>query len=385
MSASPVQFGYPRALYDPCYVPPTLFHRDKEMRSLLYLFHSSLNHEDQFNLNTYIYGIHGVGKTVFTKYFIKTLKSNYNAKFTSIYLNLGIKSPFENLQLLVELYSQAISGEFIFLQNPERLWSYFHFLRRKAEFPLILILDNVDYLNLQFLEKIVQHSKDLNLSLISISHIPFERCRQKNKRFADQFDPFKLNLYSSSALLDIISQRIALAFPIELDRVISKYIVDIVANFDLYRPSTCISILKTIYQHMIEGNDINPALIRDSSYHLLEFPFQDDLDCLLEFDDAPIDLIYLPLLEKLANFFKNWQNVYISRKKLFSLYKITCDELNLPYHKDQFQKYLENLIFYGFLYPSQFQSAGDENIFFIIIDPNRILDYIDIKFPKPSS
>ncbi|MHA1132199.1 MAG: hypothetical protein ACTSQQ_15545, partial [Candidatus Helarchaeota archaeon] len=108
-------------------------------------------------------------------------------------------------------------------------------------------------------------------------------------------------------------------------------------------------------------------------------------DCLLEFDDAPIDLIYLPLLEKLANFFKNWQNVYISRKKLFSLYKITCDELNLPYHKDQFQKYLENLIFYGFLYPSQFQSAGDENIFFIIIDPNRILDYIDIKFPKPSS
>ena len=117
MSISPSQYGYPRALYDPNYIPPKLLHRNKELKSLLSIFHSSLNPEDQFNINAYIYGIRGVGKTVFSKYFIKLLESNNEENFTNIYLDMAVKSPDENLRLLVEFYAQSCSNKFTFLQN----------------------------------------------------------------------------------------------------------------------------------------------------------------------------------------------------------------------------------------------------------------------------
>jgi hypothetical protein len=382
MSISPSQFGYPRALYDPNYVPPRLLHRDKELNNLFNIFYSSLDPYDQFNVNAYIYGIPGVGKTVFAKYFMDLLKSNTESDFTSIYLDLAIKSPNENLRLLVELYSQFTSNQFTFLKNSERMWSYFHYLRRKTDIPLIIILDNVDYSNQPLYEKIIRYSKTLKLSTIATSQIPFASCKKNSKMIAEQLDPFKLEIYSSSELLDILSQRIAIAFPIELNPTFSKYIIDIVTQFDQYRPSTCINVLKTIYQHLLNGDDINMPLIRDLSIPLLEFPFQDDLNCLLEFNDTSIDLFYLPLMEKLAIYFKNGERVYISQFELFRLYKIACDELSLPYNQDQFYGFVDSMINNGFLYPSQFKTSNHQNLFFMIVNPQRLLDYLEIKFSE---
>ena len=43
----------------------------------------------------------------------------------------------------------------------------------------------------------------------------------------------------------------------------------------------------------------------------------------------------------------------------------------------------EKLIFDGFLYPSQF-NFNEVNRYFIIINPNRLLEYLEIKFLQPS-
>jgi hypothetical protein len=380
MSVTTSPFGYPRALFDPNYIPPELLHRTKELKSLWNLFHSSLNPEDFYNLNAYIDGIHGVGKTVFTRYFVTLLKSKFQGRFTNIYLNLAVKSPHENLRLFVEEYSQLTSREFTYLPDTQRLWSYFHFLRNKTNIPLLLILDNVDRANQSLSDKFIRYSKDLKLSIIATSQIPFSDFRRNSKLASQYLDfPLHLEIYSSSALLDILTQRISLAFPTNLDPNLTKYIVDIVAQFDLYRPSTCINFLKAIYTHSASGRDINPALIRDASMDLVEFPSQGDLKCLIEFDDSPIDLFYLPLLEKLAIYFNNHSHIYIRFKELFQLYRITCDELQLPYNPTQFQKFLDKLLFDGFLYSSQFQ-VNDENSFFMIIDPNLLLEYLEVKY-----
>ena len=378
---SPSPFGYPRALFDPNYIPPKLLHRNKELKNFLNIFNSSLNPEDKFNINAYIYGIRGIGKSVFTKYFLRLLKSHFGEKFTDIYIDMAVKSPNENLRLLVELYSQSISNKFTYLNNPQKLWSYFHFLRNKTEIPLILILDNVNYLNQPLFEKIIRYSKDLKISTIVTSQIPYRTCKKNSNLIAEYLDfPLKLDIYSSSALLDILSQRIALAFPMNIDTTLSQYIVDIVTQFDLYRPSTCITVLKTIYQHLINGEDVHPTLIRNISFHLLEFPFQGDLNSLLQFDDSTIELFYLPLLEKIAIFFKKGKQVYIDSQELFRLYKITCDELLLPYNKNQYQKFIDILVFDGFLYQSGFKSVNDESLFFIMTDPHRLLEYLEIKY-----
>ncbi|MHA1649166.1 MAG: hypothetical protein ACTSYB_03145 [Candidatus Helarchaeota archaeon] len=384
MSISSPEFGYPRALFDPHYIPPKLLHRNKELKLITNLFRSSLEPDDQYLLNAFIHGIRGVGKTVFTNYSINYLKSNSGHQFTSIYLDMSIKSPYENLRLLVELYSQLLSQKYVYLRDSKDLWSYFLYLRNKNTTPLILIFDNVDSSNLELYLKILRIAKSLNLSTIAISQKPPHALKEKLNSLTDQLNlELKLEIYSSSALLDILTQRITLAFPTaRINPTYSRYIVDIVTHFDNFRPSTCIDILKTFYQHFIEGLDITPTLIRDASFHLLEFPFRDDLEFLLWFDDSPINLFYLPLIEKLAIYFKNKENVYISQDELFNLYKLTCDELMSPYNRDQFQQFFDFLLTNGFLYPSQFKLKNKELLFFMILDPDRFLDYLEIKFSK---
>ena len=384
MSISPSQFGYPRALYDPNYVPPKILHRNNELKSLMNIFHSSLNPEDNFNVNAYIYGIRGIGKTVFTKYFIELLKSQTKEIFIPIYLNTAIKSPLENLRLVVELYSQSIGNDFAYFNTSQELWSYFHFLRNKSNLPLILIFDNVNPLNQPLYEKFIRYSKDLRISTIATSQIPYKLRTKESKIIAESLDfPLKLEIYSSSALFDILSQRISIAFPIELEPHLLEYIVDIVTQFDYFRPSTCITVLKSIFQHLIHGNDITPTLIRESCIPLLEFPYQGDLHHLLQLDDSTIELLYLPLLEKIAVYFKNRKNIYITQNELDTLYRITCEELISPYEPEQCRKFIEKLIFDGFLYPSQF-NFNEVNRYFIIINPNRLLEYLEIKFLQPS-
>ncbi len=383
MTSIPVEFGYPRALYDPNYVPPQLLHRTRELHSLTKIFQSSLKPNDEFNLNVYIYGIRGVGKTVFTKFLIEQLKTEIDKNFVTLYLDFAVKSPSENLRLLVENYSQAISKKFTYFTNSKELWSYFQFLRNKSDIPMVLILDNIDLYNQKLYNKIIRFSKSLKLSTIATSPIPFMNLKSTSKGISHQLDfPFELDTYSPAALLDITSQRIALAFPTVLETPLTKYIVDLVTQFDLYRPSTCINILKTIYRHIIVGDDIDTSLILDISTPLVEFPHYDDLDCILEFDDSPIELFYLPLIEKLAIHFKTKETIYITRSDLYRLYQLTCDELTQPYNENQFHQFTDQLIFNGFLYSSQFKSVNGDPLFFMIINPNRILEYIEIKYSE---
>jgi len=377
MMANSSSFGNPRALLDPNYIPPKLLHRTKELNNLWNVFHSCLDPDDCFNVNAYIYGIHGVGKTVLTRYFVNCLKNEFKGRFIDIYLDLALKSPSENLRLTVEAYSHLISKEFTYVSNMQRLWSYFHFLRNKTTIPLILILDNVDTANQSLYNKFIRYSKDLKLSIIAISQISFSNCNKLLSQYLDF--PLHLDIYSSSELLDILTQRISLAFPINLEINLTKYIVDIVTEFDLDRPSTCINFLKTIYQNLMNGQDITPSLIRDFSRDLVEFPYQDDLKCLFDFDEAPIDLFYLPFLEKLAIYFNNPSNIYIDSKDLQMLYRIICEEHDLPYNQSQFQKFLDKLLFNGFLYASKFNS-DNKNSFFMMINPNLLLEYLEVKF-----
>lgn len=371
----------PRALFDPNYVPPELLHRDKELKNLLSIFNSSLDPNDPFSINTYIYGIRGIGKSTLVNYLINVLKSSCEGRFNHIYMNLAIKSPLENLRLLVELFSQLVSKNFTFLSNTQQLWSYFHFLRKKSDIPLILTLDNLNHLNQPLFKKIIRYSKDLNISTIVTSRIPMNNYEKNSKMIAESMDfPQKLNIFTSSALLDILSQRIELAFPVSLEPALSRYIVDIVTQFDHYRPSTCIGILKSLYKHIINGEDISSNLIREASIHLLEFPYQGDLSCLLQFDDSIIDLFYLPLLEKIAIYFKNRAEVYISQNELYKLYKVTCDELFLPYNQNQYKIFIDRLVLDGFLYPSCFKSKENKPIYFMILNPNRLLEYLEIKY-----
>ena len=43
-------------------------------------------------------------------------------------------------------------------------------------------------------------------------------------------------------------------------------------------------------------------------------------------------------------------------------------------------KFVDRLIHDGFLYPSNIHSMVDETLYFIVLNPERILEYLEIKF-----
>ncbi|TFG05843.1 MAG: AAA family ATPase [Promethearchaeota archaeon] len=383
MSVSLPSFGYPRALYDPRYVPPILLHRTKEMNTIFNLFNSSLDLDESFNVNTYIYGIRGVGKTVFIRTVEELLKSKIERTIIPIYFNLETKSPIENLRLLVEEYSNNIGKQFQFLKNAPELWSYFQFLRKDDDTPLIILLDNVHTKNQLFYEKLIRYSNDLHLSTIATSSESLQMYKKQSKTITDQLNfDLQLDIYTPSALLDIVVQRISLAFPFCIDPDFSRFITDIVMKFDLYRPSTCIEILKSLHKNAVNGIDITSELIRDASYHLVEFPYPNELDSLLIFDDSEIDLFCLPLLQKISYFFNRSQSVYISEKQLFTLYKISCDEIEIPYRQTHFQQILDFFLDKSLLYCSHFPSNKNDRQFFLLTHPEFFLTYLETKFSE---
>ncbi|MHA1264134.1 MAG: hypothetical protein ACTSRS_02765 [Candidatus Helarchaeota archaeon] len=386
MAAALNHLRYPRALYDPIYIPPQLLHRSKELNCFFTLFNSSLDPTDQFPLNTLVYGIRGVGKTVFVNYSIRQLKSQSETNFIALYFNLANKTRFENLRLIVEKYSYQLSKHYMYLHNSKELWSYFQFLRKKDDHPLILLLDNVEGRNLTLYEKLICYSNDLQISTIATSSLSTKNSHFCIKNIADQlnFELF-LDIYSPSALHDILLQRINLTLPTLVNSEFSHLITDIVIQHDYYRPSTCIEILKALYESLLKGIDIEPNLIREVSNHLVEFPFSDDLEFLIQFDNSSIDLLSLPLLQKIYLYFKNTNSTYIKRTQLINLYKITCEELEISYRPAHFYKILQTLLNNSFLYNSQFPSNNKEPQFFILLDPETLLIYLESKFPKFSN
>ncbi len=67
----------PRGLFDPHYVPEKLLHREQELETLGGIYHDS--YEDNYGINCLVHGIAGVGRTVFSRYFLtKIVPQNFD-------------------------------------------------------------------------------------------------------------------------------------------------------------------------------------------------------------------------------------------------------------------------------------------------------------------
>jgi len=347
----------PAAIFDPLFIPPELLHREKELRAAEAFVENGIS--SQYPLHIVVAGIHGIGKTVFANYLAEKIKSEYD--FPKIFINMRDPEGRNFLNKIV------YGNSFHFLEK-EGLTNGVH----KDSF-LILVLDDVDPYSSLFC-RFLRKSREKNIIVLASSDSR-SLLRRKHFSFCSHLDfVLKLGIYTPTQLFDITLRRVKLAFPVDVEVEVIRYITDLVCEFDINRPSVSIEILRRLYPLIVSGANITVEDVRVCSHDLL-WILNDDLVVLDALRGMRVESILL--LEKIALYLsRRIKKAYMSFKEVKELYYLLCDEIEDKAAKYLFSECLEELVNSDILLRSSF----NEKYFYLAIPPKLLLNLIDAIF-----
>jgi cell division control protein 6 len=221
------------------YIPTKLPHREEQMRFLTQLFRFSLENPFSISQRVLITGDVGTGKTVLTQRFgtdlVRTAKSR---KVNLQYIHVNCREAKGSLFMIIKRVLTQFEPEFPKRGfAPEELLHTLMDMLDDKNIHLILALDELEHLiriegqtpiyNLTRIQE-ERVGKPIRLSLICILR-ELEYLKQLDKSTIDtlQRNIVKLDKYSSRELIDILKDRVNLAFK---DNAISDEALQLVAD-----------------------------------------------------------------------------------------------------------------------------------------------------------
>ncbi len=349
----------PAAIFDPFFIPPELLHREKELKVAETFVEDGISH--QYPLHIVVTGINGIGKTAFVNYLGEKIKDAYG--FPKVFVNMHDS---ENKKFL----NNIIGGrKFSFIGNEVECISN----EKYKDLFLVLVLDDVDLYSSLF-RKVLRESKKRNIIVLASADAG-TLSRKSFSNLENRLDfILKLGIYTPRQLFDITLQRVKLAFPIEIDIDVIRYITDLVCEFDINRPSVSIEILRRLYPFAASGMEITVEDVRKCSHDLL-WILNDDLVILEALRNMNMQSVLL--LEKMAlHLSRRPKKAYLSFKELRDLYYLLCDEIRDEIAKYMLNECVEELLESEIL----FKSVFNENYFYLTVPPTFILNLIDAIF-----
>ncbi|MHA1917677.1 MAG: hypothetical protein ACTSUV_05125 [Candidatus Ranarchaeia archaeon] len=368
-----------KSIFDPNFIPNKVLHRDEEIEILNSIMLPAF--EENFGVNILITGTQGIGKTVLSNYSMKDSIINMENR-TKSYFPIKINCAYKNeLSICFNLMNRLDNMEKVVCEldniNEEYLWHKITKRVKRIQDKGDNIILQFDEINLSYIEeyqKIMRWSKDNNITTITNGHTKFIENLRKDKQNSNWVDAkIHLRPYSTEELFDIINQRSSLAFSeSQIKKESVSFIVDLVSEFDLTRPSTCIEILKTIYPVVKSGSYVTPDLVRKACSKMDMFDF-DSYELIS--NGVEISRVSLCLASGVSSFFKkNSLESYISLAGLWDRFILKCEEFNEVCNREGFQVALGELQKIGWISPSQ--SKIDQ--YYTLIEPEVIEESLDL-------
>ncbi len=385
-----INYVGPKALFDSNYIPPHLLHRKKEEKSLFSILNDSFS--DKFCLNILYQGIEGIGKKTIVNKVVNdlSLQSKDYMELKKICIDCKDKNLEELIISLLTEITALSNLDFDFnsiLHSTISLWNVFKLVCKRIDFHLILVFNNMEYLEPEIINKFLLLGKYTNITLISTVS---KSIRPVTMDIFSEFDyKKKLNFFSYKELYSILNQRALLSFSHEVDKGLIYYITDLICEQYVPVPGKGIEILRDLYPLLKYKNQL-------SHYELLDI-CQNDFDTFQISDEFSMlnyiseeDILTVIFLDNLSNYFMNFRNYYISFKKLHELYDISCEALEYKKNINEFQRLIKDLLNIGIIKPSKrikikldnhkpYNAINDE-FYFILINPKQLQVIIDTKF-----
>ncbi|UCC18612.1 MAG: hypothetical protein JSV62_10955, partial [Promethearchaeota archaeon] len=271
--------------------------------------------------------------------------------------------------------------------NLPHLWNIFKFVCNKIDSHLLLIFNNIEYLEPELFQKFLQFSKEENITMISTIN---KFSRPGTIDLLSEFDfKHKLNFFTYHELFSILKQRALLSFSYEIDKDLIRYITDLICDQYVPVPGKGIEILRDIYPILKNNKSTN-------NFELLEI-CQNEFDAFQISDEFNIinylseeDILTVIFLDNLSNFFISKMNYYISLNELQELYELSCEALDYTKNYHEFHVLIEEMLIKGLIKSSKrdlyknlnydFLDNITSEFFFTLINPKQIKVIIDTFF-----
>jgi cell division control protein 6 len=335
---------------DISFVPRRLPHRDRELRLLTEFFSFMLQSPEKMSQRVIITGDVGTGKTAVSQRFGADISNEASKRsVNACYVHVNCREYRGSLFLILQHVVSAFHPNF-----PRRGYSAEELLRILMQIldeentHLILTLDEFDSLieredsegvyKLTRLQE-VRQGKPQRLSLICILRNPktIEQL-DLSTRSTLQSNIINLNNYSKQQLMDILNDRVSLAFrPL----TIHEDTVSLVSELALSEGGNArfgIELLWRAGKHAnAEGSEsVTPECVRKAVSGIIPSMRKDDLS-LLNFHEKLF-------LLGIARLFKESQRAYISLAEAEQAYAVACEELDAkPNSHTQLWKYMRSL------------------------------------------
>jgi Cdc6-like AAA superfamily ATPase len=363
-NANMLKYIGPKALFDTNFIPPTFVAREKQANLLQGVVMDAI--EDKYATNVNLYGLKGVGKNLMIRHFLQWLKKSQiseeenesNEEFNSkssksnnpqkklciVQVNCEQKEIDQIfIQILMELIKHMefkIDLQNLIKCNSTKLWNLFKVLMQKIKSPVLIYMQQSEFLDANYLSKLYSFAKN-NHNLQIITSINTGSQRYNFRQYEGIDHRIRLDTYENSELKQITQDRSIMSFKKGLDSEAQDMVVDYVTDFDLKVPGSCINYLREVFPVIQQNGDILPENLRNISQYYFDGI---SLDALTMADFVMGTTIEDRLfLEYLVNFFRQVNNYYIPFTEIKKAYLMTGEELGFKYQKKEFLDSLKKI------------------------------------------
>ncbi len=358
----------PKGLFDPYYVPERLLHRDRELDTVNGVYKDSF--EDEYGINCLCHGITGVGRTVFSRYFLtKLVPQNFDAH--TVYVDAKQKDTLEIISELNDKIHRETNKPITVAFDLDVLWMQFKRTASGTNKRTVFVIDNIDETNEDVYTKLARLSKEIKASTIGILNSHDYRMLTKAPATHMSYDfEVPLDTFTQSQLYDIVRMRVEDTFPLGLTEEVVRYITDLVVEFDASKPKTTVEALKALWPLASRGQEIDSDAVRSATSGITTFAYDNDYMDLID-TISMNDFMTLLVLEAFCEHLMHYKTeTYIDRGTLNELIIIKCEELGVKYVPQDIERSLQTLIFQSIV----FESGYSQNLLYTLAPPDILYD-----------
>lgn len=332
------------------YIPHRLPHRDSEQRLLMEFFSFLLQYPDRMSQRVLIAGDIGTGKTVLSQRFGSDITREMNKRVISFrYIHVNCREYHGSLFLTLQHVVSVFHPNF-----PARGYSAEELLRILAQILdeentyVILALDEFDSLveregseavyALTRLQE-ARQSKPQRLSLICIlRNLSVITRLDASTRSTLQSNIINLERYSKPQLIDILNDRVSLAFK---PSTVPEDTTDLIAELASSENGNARFAIELLWR---AGKYANASDLSTVPPECARKAISSIVPALRKSDLAVLGFHERLFLLSMARLFRDTQKAHISLTEAERAYLITCEELNAkPNSHTQLWKYLQRL------------------------------------------
>ncbi|MHA1497517.1 MAG: hypothetical protein ACTSXN_05745 [Promethearchaeota archaeon] len=372
----------PRAIFDQNFIPPQILHRQKEEHSLFSVMNDAIT--DDFGINILYQGIEGIGKKVIVNKVLNDLLNQDH--LTSYKYKIKVDCKEKKLEELIisllsemnRVYNFKLDFRQVLNSNLTDLWNLFKLACQKVDYNLFIAFNNVEHLNPEIFKKFLQFGKETNMVLISTINKVLKPAAYD---LLGCFDlKINLNYFSYNQLCEILHQRIALAYTVNLETDLVEFITDLIFEHYVPVPGKGVDILRELYLLLNSQKDYK----KNGLYEIIQNQFDplqmsDEYSLLTYISEE--DFLTIIFLDNLSNFFLKNTRYYISFQELKELYQISCESLDYDISWEEFESLINMFQNIGILGTSR-KNLVNNSRYFLIIPPKQLKAIVDALFTK---